>query len=69
MRPVVRVIGKVLRLVGISSPEDTLIKPAAASDPSSWHKPNPPLAKPDNWGGDLTMMAAWRGQFELVLLA
>ena len=27
MRPVVRVIGKVLRLVGISSPEDSLIGP------------------------------------------
>jgi hypothetical protein len=43
MHPFVRVIGKVLRLVGISSPEDTLIKPAAASDPPSWRKPNPPL--------------------------
>ena len=43
MHTFVRVIGKVLRLVGISSPEDTLIKPAAASDPPSWRKPNPPL--------------------------
>jgi hypothetical protein len=50
MRLVVRVIGKVLRLVGISSPEDTFIKPAAASDPPSWRRPNPPLAKTDDSG-------------------
>ncbi len=36
MHPVVRVIGKVLRLVGISSPEDALPKPPDASDPPSW---------------------------------
>jgi len=36
MHPVVRVIGKVLRLVGISSPEDSLPKPKDASDPPSW---------------------------------
>jgi hypothetical protein len=36
MHPVVRVIGKVLRLVGISSPEDALPKPKEASDPPSW---------------------------------
>jgi len=36
MHPVVRVIGKVLRLVGISSPEDALPKPKDASDPPSW---------------------------------
>ena len=41
MRPLVRVIGKVLRLVGISSPEDSLIKPATASDPPTWRRPNP----------------------------
>jgi hypothetical protein len=36
MHPVVRVIGKVLRLVGISSPEDALPKSKGASDPPSW---------------------------------
>jgi hypothetical protein len=36
MHPIVRVIGKVLRLVGISSPEDSLPKPKDASDPPSW---------------------------------
>jgi hypothetical protein len=36
MHPVVRVIGKVLRLIGISSPEDSLPKPKDASDPPSW---------------------------------
>jgi hypothetical protein len=30
MRPIVRVIGKVLRLVGISSPEDSAPKPITA---------------------------------------
>ena len=44
MRPFVRVIGKVLRLVGISSPEDTAIRPAVPSDPPSWRKANPSLA-------------------------
>jgi hypothetical protein len=29
MRPIVRIIGKVLRLVGISSQEDSLPKPSA----------------------------------------
>jgi hypothetical protein len=47
MRPFVRVIGKVLRLVGISSPEDSLIKPVTASDPPSWRKPNPRPAGPE----------------------
>ena len=38
MNPVVRALGKVLRLVGISSPEDAGAKPKlkAASDPPSW---------------------------------
>ena len=36
MHPVVRMIGKVLRLVGISSPEDSLPKSQDASDPPSW---------------------------------
>jgi hypothetical protein len=36
MNPVVRALGKVLRLVGISSPEDALAKPKTAADPPSW---------------------------------
>jgi hypothetical protein len=48
MRPIVRIIGRVLRLVGISSPEDSVIKPAAASDPPSWRKQNPPPTKPED---------------------
>ncbi len=44
MNPFVRAIGKVLRLVGISSPEDALPKPRTSSDPPSWRNPT----KPDN---------------------
>jgi hypothetical protein len=47
MHPVVRTFGKLLRLVGISSPEDSAPKAKLASDPPSWrtaaekiHKPN-----------------------------
>jgi hypothetical protein len=36
MNPLVRAIGKVLRLVGISSPEDQLPKAKSAADPPSW---------------------------------
>jgi hypothetical protein len=36
MNPVVRALGKVLRLVGISSPEDALAKPKTMADPPSW---------------------------------
>jgi len=36
MNPVVRAIGKVLRLVGISSPEDSAPKTKSASDPPNW---------------------------------
>jgi len=54
MRPVVRVIGKVLRLVGISSPEDSVMKPVAALDPPSWRKPKPPQAKPEDSGAGST---------------
>jgi hypothetical protein len=39
MRPIVRVIGKVLHLVGISSPENSAPKPITASDPPSWRIP------------------------------
>jgi len=41
MHPVIRAIGKILRLVGISSPEDSEKKPSAASDPPSWRSPSP----------------------------
>jgi len=46
MRPIVRAIGKVLRLVGISSPEDAIDKPPTASGTPSWRSPNPPPTKP-----------------------
>jgi hypothetical protein len=36
MNPVVRAVGKVLRLVGISSPEDAGPKPKEKGDPPSW---------------------------------
>jgi hypothetical protein len=36
MNPVVRALGKVLRLVGISSPEDAIPKAKTAADPPSW---------------------------------
>jgi hypothetical protein len=36
MNPVVRVIGKMLRMVGISSPEDTVPKFRTVQDPPSW---------------------------------
>jgi hypothetical protein len=48
MRPVVHVIGKLLRLVGISSPEDSLPKPVTASDPPSWRTAKLPPAKPED---------------------
>jgi hypothetical protein len=44
MNPIVRALGKVLRLVGISSPEDALPKPKTAADPPSWRNPSPPKA-------------------------
>jgi hypothetical protein len=36
MNPVVRALGKVLRLVGISSPEDAVLKLKVKGDPPSW---------------------------------
>lgn len=36
MNPIVRTLGKVLRLVGISSPEDNLPRQKEAADPPSW---------------------------------
>jgi len=48
MNPLVRAIGKVLRLVGISSPEDALPKAKSSADPPSWRdrpdKPDDPAA-------------------------
>jgi hypothetical protein len=50
MNPIVRALGKVLRLVGISSPEDNLPKQKAAADPPSWRDraavPEPPRSEP-----------------------
>ena len=46
MRPIVRAIGKVLRLVGISSPEDAIQKRAALSDPPSWRTSSQPPPEP-----------------------
>jgi hypothetical protein len=42
MHPVIRVVGKVLRLVGISSPEDALAKREDLDGPPSWRKPAVP---------------------------
>lgn len=36
MNPFVRVIGKMLRMVGVSSPEDNLPKTRTKEDPPSW---------------------------------
>jgi hypothetical protein len=41
MKPVVRAIGTLLRLVGISSPEDSAPKPKATNDPPSWKDRTP----------------------------
>lgn len=38
MHPFVRAIGKVLRLVGISSPEDSLPRQQERSGPPSWRE-------------------------------
>jgi hypothetical protein len=38
---VIRSFGKVLRLVGISSPEDSEVKKTSAADPPSWKKAKP----------------------------
>jgi hypothetical protein len=39
MHPAIRALGKVLRLVGISSPEDAEVKPEAEDGPPSWRRP------------------------------
>ena len=49
MNPVVRALGKVLRLVGISSPEDAAAKPKPAGTPPSWRDKQ--AAKPEERSG------------------
>jgi hypothetical protein len=49
MNPVVRVLGNVLRLVGISSPEDAAAKPKPAGGPPSWRDKQ--AAKPEDREG------------------
>jgi hypothetical protein len=46
MHPVVRAIGKVLRMVGISSPEDSAPKRQQTSDLPSWRDAKEPSKKP-----------------------
>jgi hypothetical protein len=46
MNPLMRVVGTVLRLVGISSPEDTRPKAKSTAEPPSWRKPAEPKAPP-----------------------
>jgi hypothetical protein len=41
VNPFVRTIGNILRLVGISSPQDLPAKPKP-SNPPSWRDPQPP---------------------------
>jgi hypothetical protein len=49
MNPFVRAVGKVLRLVGISSPEDAGPKQKSAGDPPSWR--DAPAKKPEDRKG------------------
>jgi hypothetical protein len=42
MHPVIRVLGRMLSLVGVSSPEDAAAKREAVDGPPSWRKPAPP---------------------------
>jgi hypothetical protein len=57
LNPIVRAIGKVLRLVGISSPEDALPRVKSAADPPSWRDAAPsaegeaPASKKDGPAG------------------
>jgi hypothetical protein len=46
MNPLVRALGTVLRLVGISSPEDTRPKAKSTAEPPSWRKPTEPESAP-----------------------
>jgi hypothetical protein len=41
MHPVIRVLGRMLSLVGISSPEDAAAKRETGDGPPSWRKPAP----------------------------
>jgi hypothetical protein len=52
MHPVVRALGKVLRVVGISSPEDALEKRAEAGGPPSWRTSKPPATSTDYSKGE-----------------
>ena len=44
MQSIIRVIGNLLRLVGISSPEDVAPKPTELSDTPSWRANEKPPA-------------------------
>ena len=46
MNPLVRALGKVLRLVGISSPEDTWPKAKSSAGQPSWRKSEKPESSP-----------------------
>lgn len=46
MNPLMRALGTVLRLVGISSPEDTRPKAKSSTDVPSWRKPTEPESAP-----------------------
>ncbi len=46
MNPVVRFLGKMLRLVGISSPEDTQNGPKAPKGAPSWRNASRPESPP-----------------------
>jgi hypothetical protein len=46
MNPVVRALGTILRLVGISSPEDAAPKPKPTGGPPSWR--DKPGNKPED---------------------
>jgi hypothetical protein len=48
MHPVIRAVGKVLRLVGISSPEDALAKREEVNGPPSWRRPVVATAEPES---------------------
>jgi hypothetical protein len=49
MNPVVKAFGKVLRLVGISSPEDSAPRVKTKADPPSWRDAAP--KKPEDGKG------------------
>jgi hypothetical protein len=44
MHPAVRALGTLLRLVGISSPEDTATDPVKPAGPPSWRSAPPPTS-------------------------